>query len=154
MDTQKIDSLLHALKKIPLIRTCVGGRIEQADIEKTEEEIGFSFSEDFKQFLSLYGNIAVGSIQICGLHPGALENSRRGGANVVVQAQIFREYNETDLGSRTVLINHDNEWYVLVDHSDNQVYSYDPFSEKFEVLYASLEAALVDVLEGRLDSYR
>jgi hypothetical protein len=154
MDTQKIDSLLGDLKKITLFTTEVGGRVEQVDIEKAEKELGITFSEDFKKFLSYYGNIDVANTLICGLDPNALEDSRRGGENVVVQSQIFREYNDVDLRNRTVLINREEEWYILLDHLDNQVYSYDPFSGQFEVRYSSLEEAIVDVLARILDSYK
>lgn len=155
VDTSKIDILLSELKNIQAIDTIVGGPVDLADIDSAELELGFPFIDDFRVFLSQYGNIVIGATQICGLERTALDVSRRGGENVVVQAQIFAEYNsETDLGKKTVLVNRDEEWYILIDHNDGRIYSFDPFSGKFEPQFDALEQALTDILRRRLESYQ
>lgn len=129
----------------------VGGPVDDILIQQVEEELGFAFYPDYSEFLKTFGYIAVHAAYLAGLDIPSFDPKKRILEDLRAQVSEYAQiYEAPILGARTFLENSDNEWYLLMDHVDGKVYSYDPIIKKYEEYKPNLEEAIVEFLECRL----
>lgn len=123
----------------------VGGPVDDILIQQVEEELGFAFYPDYSEFLKTFGYIAVHAAYLAGLDIPSFDPKKRILEDLRAQVSEYAQiYEAPILGARTFLENSDNEWYLLMDHVDGKVYSYDPIIKKYEEYKPNLEEAIVE----------
>lgn len=148
MDTKKIDELIAKIKSYGDHEIYVGGPIEPHRVDQVENALRVNFCSDYRQYLELYGNLFSSDNCLFGLDKVYFEEDSS--ADIRYQALQFIQHTGVDLSNRTVLRNESDEYYLLVNHDDSKVYSYDPFAKRFEIEADNLEQAIVKFLENSL----
>ena len=129
----------------------INGGVGVEDISRAERVFGFSFCEDYREFLLNFGSI----VRLPGdLYSGILAERHRApgylpGGALYSETQIFftNIYEGPELESATLFLNEQDEWYVIIDHSKGLATPYDPFAKNLVYDQSlSLEAFLLESL--------
>lgn len=148
MNIKHIEDLLGQLRQIDSQEVSIGRRVGQDEIEAAQRLLGFEFCDDYKQFLEQYGNLWLCGEDLKGLIPGDGASTC---SDLRYQTNNFKLITGVDPGARTVLVNENDEWYELIDHTDGKIYAYDPFANKFKKLFQNLEDAIINKIEEAIE---
>lgn len=143
MDLGHIDKLIAKAKSRESVY--VAGGAEVAAIRQVENELGISFCSDYVEFLSKYGMIGVVDEHLFGLHMKYF--SDKSGGDVRFETRRFTSETGLTLENKTVLLNIDGEGYLLIDHANGAVLSYDPLAKMFHSYAPNLEGAIEKFFE-------
>ena len=151
MQARQFDDLLTKMRQVRPKEIIVGGPVSDLRIHQVATEMGVSFCPDYTEFLQQYGYIAIHAAYLVGIDNGSFDSGRKILEDVRVQAEEYSSIYDTSIGlTRTILLNSDNEWYQLLDHSDGKVYSFDPITDQVREYKSCLEEAILEFLTSRL----
>lgn len=146
MEKYTLDDVISLAEQLDgwILKNNSGMPVPESEIVDIEEKLGFILCEPYKEFLRRFGYLEGITYDYIGYVAGYGH-----GSGTVVGETLEFQSKFDHLPNTTVFANESDEWYVLIDHSNGIVKTFDPFGKTYQGSTPLIEFLVANACEQK-----